>query len=70
MGINNKGPVNKSNSWDTVPVKNKKLQGMLTDDLIKDSFVFGDGGSKSSIIPSLGNIGERKVHRTAPRKFK
>lgn len=67
---NNKGPVDKKNTWDNVPIKGNKLQGMLNDDLIKDSFVFGDGGSKSSVIPTMGNIGERKVHRTAPRKFK
>ena len=35
----------RKNAWDDVPIKNKKLQGKLTDQLISDSFVFGDAGA-------------------------
>ncbi len=56
--------------WDKVQVRNGKLVGMLTDELANTAMPkSGDGGS-SSTLTTVGNLGNVKVHKRPPSKFK
>jgi len=58
------------NPWDKVKVKKGKLTGMLTDELANNTMPKTGGDGNSTKLTTIGNLGELKVYKRPPSKFK